>query len=101
MRLFPVLAERFAVVADDDASVWSRRPSRLERVEEPADLDVGGGDLGVIGALERLRKARAERRRREVRRVWIVEVDPREETAGPCPRRARPARDRPRRVPDR
>ena len=59
--LFAVLAERFAMIADDDDSVSSRRPSRSSDSRSRPTSRVGRRDLGVVRALKRLREARPER----------------------------------------
>jgi hypothetical protein len=76
MLLLAVFAQRFAVVAHDDNHGVLQATAAGEKVDEPADLRVGGGDLSVVGALERRRKTRAIGLGRHVRAVRIVEVDP-------------------------
>ena len=58
--------------------MFARRPAAGEKVDEPADLRVGGGNLPVVRALERRRKARTIGLGRHVRAVRIVEMHPRE-----------------------
>ena len=76
--LLAVFAQRFAVVAHDDNHGVRQAAAAGEKVDEPADLRVGGGDLSVVRPLERRRKARAIGLGRHVRAVRIVEMHPRE-----------------------
>ena len=55
------------------------RPSLSQGAQDAAELRVGVGDLGVVGARERARELRRVVPRRGVRRVRVVEVDPEEE----------------------
>ena len=76
--LLAVLAERLAVVGDDDHKRVVETPTLLQPIEEPANLRIGGGNLGVVGALHGGGKARPIRLGRRVGAVGIVQMHPRQ-----------------------
>ena len=82
--LLAVFAERFAVVADDDNHGVRQAAAAGEKVDQPADLRVRGGDLPVVRAFERRRKARTIGLGRHVGTVRIVEVHPCEKRLVAC-----------------
>src|ERR1700735_2804096 len=74
MGVLAMLAETLAVIRQHGDQRLIRRPP-ANSVKEPAKLVVGIGDLSVIQALFVLLPIR---RRRLVRRVRIVNMDPKE-----------------------
>ena len=76
MRALAVLAERLAVVGDDDDGGAGEEAGLLEMFEQASDGGVGVGDLAVV---RRISVRGGKRRRRRVGRVRIEQVQPREE----------------------
>ena len=105
VRALAVVAKPFSVIARDDDERAVHLAMRAQPLEHARDLFVRERDLAIV----RRARPRGEPRRRRVRRVRIVEVNPDEEgcsvrgawclvrswsvVAGPC--RARRSRDRP------
>ena len=77
VRLFAMVAERFAVIGRDNHQRRTRR--RAQIVEQRRQRCVGSRDLAVVRPARILR---VERRRRPIRRVRIEEVQPARTTAG-------------------
>jgi hypothetical protein len=73
--LFPMVAEAFAVVGDDEDEGAVVEPAVAQELQEVAHDRIGAGDLRVI----RRPHAAAVRLGRVVRRVWLVEVEKDEE----------------------
>ena len=93
VRQLAVLAEHLAVIAPRRRRACRRGGRRREGASSRRPTCAShAGDLGVVGAVPGPREARPERFRRLVRRVRVVEVDPREERAGCGPRAATRAR---------
>ena len=83
MLLFAVLAERLAVIAEDDDDRAIEAAVAGEMIEQTAQLQIGCRNLRVVRADHRRRKALADRCGRIVRRMRLVEMHPREERARP------------------
>ena len=81
--LFAVLAERLAVIAEDDDDRAIEAAVAGEMIEQTAQLQIGCRNLRVVRADHRRRKALADRCGRIVRRMRLVEMHPREERARP------------------
>jgi hypothetical protein len=79
VRQLAVLAQHLAVVAEHRDHRAVEPPVARERVQDAAELRVGVGDLGVVGARERAREARRVVPWRGVRGVRVVEMDPEKE----------------------
>ena len=75
MRPLAVIAEALAVIADDHDDGAVEQSAPLENVEQMADLRVDERDRAVVRVTVRV----AIRERRLVRRVRVVEVQPRKE----------------------
>src|SRR6185295_13202117 len=80
MRALTVLAEALAVIADDGDDGPAQKIARFEEVQQPPDLRVDEGDFAEVGAFGELLPIR---RRRRVRRVRVVEVNPAEKACAP------------------
>ena len=79
VRHLAVLAERFTVVAGQHDERVSAGALIEDRCDERRQSGVGGGAFSKI---RRIGKARRERFRRDVRKVRLVDMDPREPWRG-------------------
>src|SRR6267154_3217022 len=78
MRLFPMLAEAFAVITGEHDQSVAKKVLSFKKSDQPPHLRIGECDFPIIGAVSVLF---AERRWRAVREVGIVEVHPKEKLA--------------------
>src|SRR5262249_59683619 len=91
-----VLAKTFSVIADGGNQQRTVGATRVQAREELADLLIVVGNLTVVGAVA---EGLGKRRRRLVRIVWIVEMQPDEERAPILRGFGQPRAWRPGRVP--
>src|SRR5262249_1695845 len=73
VRCLAVLAKTFSVIADGGNQQRTVGATRVQAREELADLLIVVGNLTVVGAVA---EGLGKRRRRLVRIVWIVEMQP-------------------------
>ena len=76
VALLPMLAEGLAVIAGNDHQGAFQQAAPAQVFDDPADPDVGEGDLSVVQALLARGKTLGEFQRRPIRRVGIVKMEP-------------------------
>ena len=92
VRVLAVLTEALAVIADDGDDRGRQTAGAIQPIQHRTDRGIVERDLSIVGAV---RKLFAKRRRRIVRIVRVVEVQPRRRTAPDRRREPRATRRRP------